>query len=84
MIRRVFLKCCVSAALTVGSFYGGMVLPGISLPAVPKAKSAFQEFEEIMREMTETSVLRWAGENEDDPVWKVIQNYDQVKTVIHP
>ena len=78
MIRRTFLKGCASLVLTVGAFYGGM---GISLPAAPK-EDAFNVFEKLMRTHIGSAVRDLHPD--DDPVWKVIQNYDQGVIVINP
>lgn len=77
MIRRAFLKCCVSAALAVGAFYGGMGLPDFSSDV---ELNSFSEFEMLIREAR----IPFNRNNDDDPVWKIIQDYNRGAKIYPP
>lgn len=74
MIRRTFLKCCVSAALAVGAFYGGMGIPDFL--STPKLDSFSEsELNEIMSQLIETLPLGSPDTIIGREGWKVIQNF---------
>ena len=70
MIRRAFLKCCLSAAVTVGMFYGGMGIP--EFPGTASKMNSFSMFETLIRHDLSGSVLGTFVSEDDDPIWDFI------------